>query len=35
MSVTETLLARGRAGDPDAINLLFERCLPPLARWAH
>ncbi|MGH9160976.1 MAG: RNA polymerase sigma factor [Vicinamibacteraceae bacterium] len=35
MSVTETLLARGRAGDPDAINVLFERCLPPLVRWAH
>lgn len=31
---TVELLARGRAGDRDAIGRLFERCLPSLRRWA-
>jgi RNA polymerase sigma-70 factor (ECF subfamily) len=34
MTTTVRLLARAREGDADAINALFERCLPPLRRWA-
>jgi RNA polymerase sigma factor (sigma-70 family) len=31
---TQRLLARANAGDQDAIERLFARCLPPLRRWA-
>jgi RNA polymerase sigma-70 factor (ECF subfamily) len=31
---TSDLLERARAGDEAALNLLFERHLPPLRRWA-
>jgi RNA polymerase sigma-70 factor (ECF subfamily) len=31
---TSDLLDRARAGDPEALNLLFERHLPRLKRWA-
>jgi RNA polymerase sigma-70 factor, ECF subfamily len=31
---TVSLLERARAGDPNAIDALFSRCLPPLSRWA-
>jgi RNA polymerase sigma factor (sigma-70 family) len=31
---TATLLERARAGDQQAIETLFMRCLPPLRRWA-
>jgi RNA polymerase sigma-70 factor (ECF subfamily) len=31
---TVHLLALARAGDPDALSRLLERCLPPLRRWA-
>src|SRR5262245_59821821 len=31
---TLTLLERARAGDQAAIDALFERCVPPLLRWA-
>lgn len=31
---TVELLARARTGDRPAIDRLFERCLPPLRRWA-
>jgi RNA polymerase sigma-70 factor (ECF subfamily) len=31
---TTTLLERARAGDRDAIDALFARCVPPLRRWA-
>jgi RNA polymerase sigma factor (sigma-70 family) len=32
--ITCDLLDRARAGDPQAVDTLFERCLPPLRRWA-
>lgn len=32
---TGELLERAQAGDPAALNLLFERHLPTLRRWAH
>lgn len=32
---TATLLARGRAGDAAALDLLFRREVPLLRRWAH
>lgn len=31
---TLDLLARARSGDPGCVDALFERCLPPLRRWA-
>jgi RNA polymerase sigma-70 factor (ECF subfamily) len=31
---TLELLARARAGDREALDRLFARCLPPLRRWA-
>lgn len=31
---TQQLLANARAGDSSALNRLFQRCLPPLRRWA-
>jgi RNA polymerase sigma-70 factor (ECF subfamily) len=31
---TLNLLDRARSGDPASIEALFERCLPPLRRWA-
>lgn len=31
---TATLLERARAGDRNAIDALFARCIPPLRRWA-
>jgi RNA polymerase sigma-70 factor, ECF subfamily len=31
---TATLLERARAGDRQAVDILFARCLPPLLRWA-
>jgi RNA polymerase sigma-70 factor (ECF subfamily) len=31
---TVHLLALARAGDPDALGRLLDRCLPPLRRWA-
>jgi RNA polymerase sigma-70 factor (ECF subfamily) len=31
---TFELLERARRGDPDALNLLFTRHIPPLRRWA-
>jgi RNA polymerase sigma-70 factor (ECF subfamily) len=33
--LTSELLDRARAGDESALNLLFERHLPILRRWAH
>lgn len=34
METTLDLLARARAGDRGSLDALFERCLPPLRRWA-
>jgi RNA polymerase sigma factor (sigma-70 family) len=34
MHSTVELLTQARAGDRTAVELLFERCLPPLRRWA-
>jgi RNA polymerase sigma-70 factor (ECF subfamily) len=34
METTLDLLARARAGDRRSLDALFERCLPPLRRWA-
>jgi RNA polymerase sigma-70 factor (ECF subfamily) len=31
---TEVLLCRARTGDRSALDVLFDRCLPPLRRWA-
>jgi RNA polymerase sigma-70 factor (ECF subfamily) len=31
---TVDLLARARSGDLAAVEILFQRCLPPLCRWA-
>lgn len=31
---TQQLLANARAGDSSALDRLFQRCLPPLRRWA-
>lgn len=35
IATTLELLTRVRGGDREAIELLVERCLPPLRRWAH
>ena len=32
--LTQTLVERARAGDEAAREQLYERCLPPLRRWA-
>ena len=34
METTLDLLARARTGDRRSMDALFERCLPPLRRWA-
>lgn len=34
MESTLDLLALAKAGNPGAVELLLERCLPPLRRWA-
>jgi RNA polymerase sigma-70 factor (ECF subfamily) len=34
LETTQDLLARVHAGDREALDLLFARCLPPLRRWA-
>jgi RNA polymerase sigma-70 factor, ECF subfamily len=34
METTLDLLVRAKAGDSDAVERLFERCLPSLRRWA-
>jgi RNA polymerase sigma-70 factor, ECF subfamily len=33
-NTTLELLVRARTGDPASVDALFERCLPPLRRWA-
>ena len=35
IATTLELLTRVRDGDRTAVDLLVERCLPPLRRWAH
>jgi len=35
LETTTALLARARAGDEPARDLLFARVMPPLRRWAH
>jgi RNA polymerase sigma-70 factor (ECF subfamily) len=35
IATTLELLNRARDGDRGAVDLLVERCLPPLRRWAH
>ena len=32
---TMELIIRARSGDSSAIDAILQRCLPPLARWAH
>ena len=34
LETTQDLLVRAHAGDREALDLLFARCLPPLRRWA-
>lgn len=34
LDATVELLGRAQSGDPEAVNLLFSRYLPPLRRWA-